>query len=210
MIPWIESISAVFLWIRNLFNKGCSVTTSVRLRLTSQTNQVAVDSELNLVMDSALTVEVSCFRGVRLGYKTWRLEVSYQFLPEPVINFKSLVKIRDKILVTFLSFPCVVLAINRPGVRNRNCCGHYSCQPLLLFKAHWVGVPWVYIIHIMPFLSSDLNGWQPAILNSSMFPHLNYKVFFNFYVLCMYHTFFECFDMSNWINISSHADHRSY
>ena len=117
MIPWIESISAVFLWIRNLFNKGCSVTTSVRLRLTSQTNQVAVDSELNLVMDSALTVEVSCFRGVRLGYKTWRLEVSYQFLPEPVINFKSLVKIRDK-FPTFFSFTFVVLAINRPDITD--------------------------------------------------------------------------------------------
>lgn len=136
-----------FLWISNWLNKECRVTTSVRLRLMSQTNQVAVDSELNLLMDSVLTVEVSCFRGVGLGYKTWRLEASYQFLPEPVINFKSLVKIRDKMLITSFSFPCVVLAINRPGVRNRNCCGHSSCQPLLLFGLHWVGMPWIYNSH---------------------------------------------------------------
>lgn len=54
----------------------------------SQTKQVAVDSGLNLLLDSVLTVEVSCFRGVGLGYKTWRLEASYQVLPEPVINFR--------------------------------------------------------------------------------------------------------------------------
>lgn len=45
--------------IGNLSNKGRGGVTLVRLMLMSQTNQVVFESELKLVMDSVLTVEVS-------------------------------------------------------------------------------------------------------------------------------------------------------